>query len=61
MFERKEGMRGERGRGEREREKRERERERESNSSEVMYLPACFVVNMKNSTNHNFCGSWWAC
>ena len=39
MFERKEGMRGERGRGEREREKRERE----SNSSKVMYLPACFV------------------
>ena len=61
MFERKEGMRGERGRGEREREKRERERERESNSIEVMYLPACFVVNMKNSSSHNFCGSWWAC
>ena len=57
MFERKEGMRGERGRGERER----KERKRESNSSEVMYLPACFVVNMKNSTNHNFCGSWWVC
>ena len=55
MFERKEGMRGETGRGERER------KERESNSSKVMHLPACFVVNMKNSTNHNFRGSWWAC